>query len=140
MRVFATALLMLAAVPSIADDKAELKSIAGTWVPEKFEIEGSDMTEKFNSVVLEMDGEKYTVTVGTLTDKGTVSIDSSKTPKHLDVTGTEGVNAGKKYLCIYEIKDGKLTICYSMDDKNRPTKFETAKDSKTMLAVYTVKK
>lgn len=140
MKTLAVTLMILAVAPVLADDKADLKALAGTWSPEKFEIEGTDMSDGFKNLTLAIEDGKYTVTIGTMTDKGTVSVDSSKTPKHMDVTGTEGTNKGKKYLCIYEIKDGKLTICYSMDEKNRPTKFETAKDSKTMLAVYKMKK
>jgi uncharacterized protein (TIGR03067 family) len=121
---------------SFADDKADMKAISGTWVAEKFEIEGSDMTDKFKELNLVMEDGKYTVTIGEQKDVGTVTIDSSKTPKAMDVVGTEGPNKGKKYLCIYELKDGKLTVCYSTDEKNRPTKFESAKDSKTMLVVY----
>lgn len=130
------AALMLLAAPLAADDAADLKALAGTWIAESFEIEGADMTENFKNLTLTIDGKNYTVTVGELKDVGTLKIDSSKTPKTMDVTGTEGTNKGRTYVCIYELKDGKLTICYSMDDKNRPAKFETAKNSMTMLAVY----
>ena len=109
------------------------KTLDGTWVTEKIEIEGA-ATNLEATIIL--DGEKYTVMIGNTKDVGSVSIDTSKKPAEMNVVGTEGVNKGKTYLCIYELKDGKLTICYSLDEKVRPTKFETAKDSKTMLAVY----
>ena len=134
---FAFAVCLVAfASASFADEKAELKAIAGTWVVEKFEIDGSDMTDNFKSLMLVLDGNKYSVTIGELKDNGTMTVDGSKTPKEMDITGTEGPNKGKKYLCIYELKDGKLKVCYSTDEKKRPTKFETAKDSNAMLAVY----
>lgn len=121
---------------AVADENKELKALAGTWIVEKMELEGSDATSTFKNVTLVIDGNSYIATIGDMTDKGTLSVDSAKKPKTLDIKGTEGVNKGKTYLCIYELKDGKLTICYSLDETKRPEKFESAKDSKTMLAVY----
>jgi uncharacterized protein (TIGR03067 family) len=58
----------------------------------------------------------------------------------MDITGDDGPNKGKKYPSIYELKDDTLTICYGLDEKSRPAKFETAKGSGTMLVVYKRKK
>jgi uncharacterized protein (TIGR03067 family) len=129
------ALAMVFASFVVADDKDDLKAMTGTWVVEKMTVEGSDFTSTFAEMSLVIEGEKYTVTFGGMTDKGTFKIDVSKTPKTMDITGAEGPNKGKTYPCIYEIKDGKVTICYGMADK-RPEKFESTKESKTMLAVY----
>src|SRR5262245_41527335 len=127
MRYFAAICLSLFATMSFADDKADLKALAGTWLVEKFEIEGSDMSDNFKDLKLVIEDGKYTVTIGNMTDSGTVSVDGSKKPKTMDVEGTEGTNKGRKYLCIYELKEGKLTICYSTEEKVRPTEFKTAK-------------
>ena len=61
------------------------------------------------------------MTVGGTTDKGTIKIDGSKKLKQLDIAGSEGPNRGKTFLCIYELKDDTLTVCYSLDFKTRPT-------------------
>ena len=118
---------------AMADNKDDLKALAGTWVSESVVIEGAAQAFEVKCVI---EGDKYTVTIGQSTDVGTVKLDAAKTPRLMDVTGTDGVNKGKTYLCIYELKDGKLTICYGLEDKVRPAKFESAKDSKTMLVVY----
>jgi uncharacterized protein (TIGR03067 family) len=55
----------------------------------------------------------------------------------MDLTG--GLTSplkGKTIRCIYQVKDGKLTVCYGMDFKTRPTEFKTAKDGKRLLVVY----
>jgi len=139
MKLLAAIVIALSCTATFADDAADVKAMTATWTPEKFEVEGADMTATFKDIKLVIDGVKYTVTINGLTDSGTVKLDSNKTPKAMDVIGTEGVNKGKTYPCIYELKDGKLTVCYSTDEKVRPTKFETSKDSKTMLAVYSKK-
>ncbi len=136
MKTLALLALVLGTGLATAEDKAEMKALTGTWVMEKFEMEGSDLSESFKGTELVIDGEKYAVEVNKMKDAGTLKVDGSKTPKTMDITGTEGPNKGKTFLCIYEVKDGKLTICYSLDEKVRPTKFESPKDSKTLLAVY----
>ena len=128
--------LLFLTTAAYADDKAELKALTGTWAVEKFEIEGGDQSDTFKGTELILDDGKYSVTVNKMKDAGTFTVSSAKTPHTMDIEGTEGPNKGKKFLCIYELKDGKLTICYSLDEKVRPAKFETAKDSKTLLAVY----
>lgn len=127
---------VLLAPLAVADENKELKALTGTWVVEKMELEGTDAISTFKDVTLVIDGDRYTATIGDMTDKGMLSVDSAKKPKTMDIKGTEGVNKGRTYLCIYELKDGKLTICYSLDEAKRPERFETSKDSKTMLAVY----
>ncbi|CAN5139717.1 hypothetical protein BH11PLA2_BH11PLA2_47810 [soil metagenome] len=129
-------LLTLIAFPAMADDKEDLKALAGTWTIEKFVYEGADLTGTFKDATLVLDGTTYTLTNGKDVDKGTFVIDSSKTPKWMDLTGTEGPSKDKKFFCIYEVKDGVMSVCYNLDEKGRPAKLETAKDSKTMVITY----
>jgi uncharacterized protein (TIGR03067 family) len=136
IRSLFAAALVFAAAPALADDKAELKALSGTWKVEKAEIEGKDQTEIFKTFTLLVDNEKYTVEFGEVKDVGTVTIDSAKKPKTMDIVGKEGVNKGKKYPSIYELKGDTLTVCYSLDEKARPEKFETKAESKTMLVTY----
>lgn len=129
------ALACLCAV-AVADDAKELKTLNGTWKVEKAEIDGADQTDAFKVAVMVLDNGTYDVSFGDMKDKGTLSVDATKTPKTMDVKGTDGTNKGKSYPCIYELKDDKLTICYGLDEKTRPAKFESAKESNTMLVVY----
>jgi len=135
-------LYIMAAVAAIvptaaAEEKREMKALSGPWVVEKAEMDGTDITKALKVYVLILDGDKYTLVDNGKTDKGTVTVDASKTPKEMDITGgPDSPHQGKTFPCIYEVTDGKLTVCYGMDYKTRPTEFKATPDSKRMLAVY----
>lgn len=139
-----TVLLMITfaavAVPAAADGKTDLKAMAGTWAVDRVEIDGKDVTESFRNISLVLANDTYTATVNGQTDKGTVALAPATKPKAMDITGTEGPNRGKTFPCVYDLKDDTLTVCYGLDFKTRPTAFQTAKDSGTMLIVYKRKK
>lgn len=139
MRI-AFVLMAVIAAPALADNKAELKSLAGKWQVSDAEIDGKKVTETFKDLVLSIENGNYTVKIGTMEDKGTITVDSSKKPKSMDVSGTEGVNRDKTFPCIYELKDDTLTVCYGLDFKTRPTDLKTAEKSNRMLIVYKRKK
>lgn len=137
--LFAVVLLALAPFAA-ADDKAELKALAGKWEVTDAEIDGKKVTETFKNLELALENGNYTVKVGGQEDKGTITVDAAKKPKAMDVNGTEGPNRGKTYPCVYELKDDTLTVCYGLDFKTRPTELKTAEKSNTMLIVYKRKK
>jgi uncharacterized protein (TIGR03067 family) len=139
--LFAVGLLGVVAAGSPADEKGELKTVAGKWVVEKAESDGADATAALKAHTLILDGNAYTLDDNGTKDKGTIKVDGARTPKTMDITG--GPNSpfrGKTFPCIYEVKDGKLTVCYGMDFKTRPTEFKAGKDSKRLLVVYKPKK
>lgn len=139
MRI-AFVLFVLLAPAALADNKTELKSLAGKWQVSDAEIDGKKVTDTFKDVVLTIENGNYTVKLGAMEDKGTVGVDSSKKPKSMDVTGTEGVNRGKTFPCIYELKDDTLTICYGLDFATRPAELKTSEKSNRLLIVYKRKK
>ena len=73
-------------------------------------------------------------------DKGTVTYNKAADPKEMDIKGVEGPNKGKTILAIYELKDDKLTICYDLSGKSRPTEFKTQAKTKLFLVTYERKK
>ena len=123
-----------------ADEKTELKALAGRYDVVKVEVDGKDITESFKTVTLAIDGDKYIAVVGQTTDKGTLAVDGSKSPKTMDITGTEGPNRGMTFPCIFEVKDDVFTVCYGLDFKTRPTDMTTAEKSNRMIIVYKRKK
>jgi uncharacterized protein (TIGR03067 family) len=134
-------LLALVATGSPADEKDGLKAVAGKWVIEKAESDGADITAVMKTYTLILDGSTYTLDDNGLKDKGTIKVNGARTPKEMDVMGgPESPFKGKTIPCIYEVKDGKMTICYGMDFKTRPTEFKAGKGSKRLLAVYKPKK
>ncbi len=138
--VLAAALAAIVASPARADDKAALKALAGKWTVAKVDIEGKDTTETFKDVVLAIEKDQYSVTFGGTTDKGSIKVDSSKKLHAMDIAGEEGPNRGKTFLCVYELKDDTLTVCYGLDFKTRPTELKTGEKSNRMIIVYKKKK
>lgn len=138
--VSAFGLVVLLGSLALADNKSELKAIEGKWQVTDVEIDGKKVTETFKNLELTIQGGNYSVKLGTDSDQGTITVDVSKKFKAMDITGTEGPNRDKTYLCLYELKDDTLTVCYSLDFKTRPTELKTAEKSNRMLIVYKRKK
>lgn len=119
------------------DAKDDAKSMQGTWLLAAAELGGEKFPDEIRkSIKMVLGDGKYTVTVGTRPDKGTVKLDSATKPKSMDITGTEGPNKGKTFLAIYELSDDALKICYDLSGKSRPTEFKTTKGTKLFLVTY----
>ena len=121
----------------LSADASDATEIQGTWLPGSGELGGRKYPEAvLKTMKLVMNDGKYTVTVGDQTDKGTVKLDSNKTPKAIDVTGVEGPNKGKTFPAIYELKGDTLRICYNLGGKERPTEFKTKQGGRLFLVTY----
>jgi uncharacterized protein (TIGR03067 family) len=120
------------------EDKEE--GLPGTWLPLSAELGKQklpDATLKIMKLVLT--DKTYAVHVADDVDKGTVKLDTSKTPKAMDITGTEGPNKGKTMLAIYELKGDTLRVCYDLKGKARPTEFN-ANAGQTPLFLVTYRR
>jgi uncharacterized protein (TIGR03067 family) len=107
-----------------AEDDAKL--MAGTWVPASGELAGRKLSDdELKGQTLMIEGDRYTVTVVGKKDEGTVKLDASKKPKQMDITGTNGPNKGKTFLCIYEVEGDTLRVCYDLSGKAYPKEFST---------------
>ena len=112
-------------------------TIDGAWLPSSAELGGKKFPDEVRKAIkLEVKDNKYTVTVGTAVDQGTVKLDPSAKPKALDITGTDGPNKGKKIPAIYERKGDTLRICYDLSGKSRPTEFKTETGTQLFLVTY----
>src|SRR5438477_11465554 len=94
-------LLVTAAAAAGQDDA---KAMQGTWVVEAARLAGRDHTDDFAGMKLVIDGNRYTVEFGKNTDKGTFTLDPTKTPKRIDIVSAEGPFKGKTLPGIYELK------------------------------------
>ncbi|MFO0798108.1 MAG: TIGR03067 domain-containing protein [Gemmataceae bacterium] len=138
MTRFAPAAFVLAAAAVAAAQPAdEMKAAAGKWTVGKATLGGSDFTKAFKALelVLAPDGA-YTLTFNGETDKGTVKVDATKTPKEMDIIGKEGPNAGKTIKTIYKLDGDTMTVCYELGDGPRPAAFESKAGTKVFLAEY----
>jgi uncharacterized protein (TIGR03067 family) len=119
------------------DDKADLKALVGKWKLEKAKLNGMDITEQFKTLDFEIPAEgKYTLKLGGQPDEGTLTVDSTKTPKHMEIKGTGGPNKGKTIPAIYKLDGDTLVVCYNLGGGERPAAFESKPDTKVFLATY----
>jgi uncharacterized protein (TIGR03067 family) len=131
------AVLSLSVASRGDDAKEEGKKMDGTWLPKSAELGGKAFPEEtLKMMKLVIKGDTYTVTVGTMPDKGTVKRDTSAKPKAMDVTGTEGPNKGKTFPAIYELDGDTLKVCYNLGGKERPTEFKTKEGTQLFLVTY----
>jgi uncharacterized protein (TIGR03067 family) len=115
----------------------EKSKFDGTWAIESAELGGQVMPAEFNKTTsMTLSGDQYVVTVGQSPDRGTFRVDESKSPKTMDITGTEGPNKGKTIQAIYELTGDKLRVCYDLSGGNRPTEFASKPDSQLCLVTY----
>jgi uncharacterized protein (TIGR03067 family) len=118
-----------------ADD---LKAMEGKWKPESAEIGGKKIDEvaELKELLITITGDRYEVVIKDKTDRGSLKLDETKTPRQMDATDTEGDDAGKVIKAIYELKDDTLRVCYAMKGDERPTEFATKEGSPLLLITY----
>lgn len=115
----------------------QTNSIDGTWRAVSAELGGKHFPEAVcASIVLKIQEEKYTVTVGNNPDLGTIKLDTAAKPRTLDVTGVDGPNKGKTFMAIYDLVGDALTICYDLSGIARPTGFMTTEGTLLFLVGY----
>jgi uncharacterized protein (TIGR03067 family) len=121
-----------------ADDAATLQ---GTWQIVTAELGGVRQSpEVATNIVLKISDGTYEVMVNGHPDKGICKVDSSTSPKTMDITGTEGPNTGRTIPAIYELSGDKLTICYALRGAARPKEFKSNPGTREYLVVYQRKK
>lgn len=131
-------LLQAGALTTFAGPKADdTRDIQGIWLPVKAELSGKPTkVEVLKGIVsLKLEAGKYEVTAES-TDKGTYMMDSAAKPKTIDITGTEGPNAGKKIPAIYELNGDTLRICYNLGGDTHPTEFKSLVGTRIFLVTY----
>lgn len=130
--------LALALLTPSADLPADLKPFQGQWVLSAATLGGRDHKEDFKGLTLTIDGDKYTVVVGPNTDKGTITLDATKSPKHITLASSEkaGPFKGRTMPGIYDLKGDKLTVCLNSEKDDRPEKFEAPEKTPLMLFVF----
>jgi uncharacterized protein (TIGR03067 family) len=130
-------LMMLLTARVNADEKTAPPTLDGAWLPISAHLAGQPLPDAYLKLMkLVMAGDKYTVTIADKLDKGTIKLDAAAQPKTIDVTGTEGPNAGKTYLAIYELTGDTLRVCYDLSGKGRPGEFKSAQVAPYFLVSY----
>jgi uncharacterized protein (TIGR03067 family) len=123
-------------LPTVSDDKVSA-SLDGYWLPTRAEFGGKPFPDEIRkTMTLAIKDGAYTVTVGKVTDKGTLKLNPAATPKTMEITGTDGPNKGKTILAIYDGNADTLRICYDLSGKSYPTEFTTKTGTQLFLVTY----
>ena len=137
LKQFLALVLMFSLSSAAWSGDAKDDTIDGAWLPSSAELGGKKFPDDVRKTIkLVVKDDKYTVTLGTQVDQGTIKLDRSSKPKALDITGTEGPNKGKKIPAIYERDGDTLRICYDLSGKSRPTEFKTEAGTQLFLVTY----
>jgi uncharacterized protein (TIGR03067 family) len=126
--------VLLALCPAARGD--DWKDLKGTWKVEKAVFMGNDSTAVFGTAVLTIDEGKYTMAFGGMEDKGTLKLDTAKSPKQMTIVSTVGANKDKTFRAIYEGSGDTLKVCYDLDGKDAPAKFESKEGTNTLFVTY----
>ena len=107
--------------------------IQGTWKIDKAQMGGMDMpADMRDNTKIEFKGDKVIVRRSDRDDPAEFKVDSTKSPKTIDVTPKK--EGEKTHAGIYKLDGDTLTICINHDE-TRPTKFESPEGTQTMLLV-----
>jgi len=117
----------------------ERRLYEGTWRVMALEADGSRMSEDdcASVTVFNEPNGNWTVKLeGTAIWKGISTIDPTKTPKAIDFRPTEGADAGKSFLGIYEIAGETRRLCYAEAGRPRPAEFSAPSGSGHVLVTF----
>jgi len=130
-----------AAKPTNAAEDAQQQN--GSWQPAGAMLGGQRLTrDELKKITLTIKDGAYEVVVDgePHADKGTVSLDTSVTPKRMSIQGIEGPNKDKTILAIYEMGQtgagDTFRVCYDLSGKAFPTEFNSRKGSTHYLVGY----
>ncbi|HEV3143482.1 MAG TPA: TIGR03067 domain-containing protein [Gemmataceae bacterium] len=119
-----------------ADDaKDDLKLFQGDWKVVGLEADGKQApAEAIKGVRMKIKGSVFEGTYPGQTsgEKATVKLDSSKSPKQIDLVVLEGPEKGKTVEGIYKLEKDRLVLCMrgpEVAEKGRPKEFKTDTDS-----------
>ena len=87
---------------------------------------------------LVLDGCGYSIIDRTnhIVDSGDYLVDEAASPQTMDIVGREGPNAGRTMLAIYELDADRLTVCYDLDGKERPSEMQAQGDQLLLSITY----
>ncbi len=110
----------------------------GAWGVAAMEANGETLSaDTFEGLKLTVEGDKYSVDKGGEIDRGTFSVDATKSPKQMDIRPETGPGAGRTILAIYEFSGDTMRVCYALEEgAGRPASFKTASGSGLVMITY----
>jgi len=110
----------------LADDASDArKAFQGTWTIVHTKKADAKDKEPVTAPTAVFDGDKYRIKAGDkVVEEGTFTVDGAKSPKHIAVAATAGMDKGKMWHGIYEISGDTLKAVVGPTDKDRPTRYD----------------
>jgi len=116
---------------------AELAPLQGEWAPVEVVVSGEKAAEEqLANLKLTIKGSQYTLDMGGNESQGSFKLNTSASPKAMDVT----TDSGDEVAAIYEVAGDTLKVCYSQGGGARPTEFKSTAGSELIMTVYKRKK
>jgi RNA polymerase sigma factor (sigma-70 family) len=130
-----TRLLVPAMARGTDDKKSDQDLIQGKWKLVSGKLSGKDLPEEEQKVLNES-GFVFEKDKLTAPHQGSFTLDSTKSPKELDLTIDEPEQRKGKYLAVYEMDGDTLKITFANVGQDRPTKLEAGKDDAWAMLVF----
>jgi uncharacterized protein (TIGR03067 family) len=116
--------------------RKDLLELQGTWQLQSVEDSKKDKID-VKKRTLFVGGDLVLVQQGDkLVQAGQLRLNSTKSPRSIDVVVRKGEHEDNTMLGIYELKGDTLKVCFDPEGENRPKKFETKKESAVFVATY----
>jgi uncharacterized protein (TIGR03067 family) len=140
--ILSTGLLIAAASGIDSRPQDDLDKLQGTWLTVSLVADGKTLVDENvpskegPTTKLAYEGNKWLIIVGDKTvASGIIKIDSTKTPKQIDLMDESGTTNDKTKLAIYELAGDTYKYCVAPAGKPRPTEFASKVGSGHSLGV-----
>ena len=116
--------------------KDELRKFEGTWSFESMEAEGQKVpVDGLKGFKMTIKNDRFTMIGPDAAYKGVYDVNPTARPKTIDVTFTEGPEAGTTMHGIYELDGDTYKVCMAPAGKPRPKDFVSARGSGHVLEI-----
>jgi uncharacterized protein (TIGR03067 family) len=116
---------------------SDLARFQGQWVVTFYEEAGVSLSRDITKdwqFTISGDSMKSTYTDGSMMS-GRIRLDTSKSPREVDLIWKEGDSAEKPVLGIYEFEGDKLKICIGSKPESRPSRFASNRATGTGMMI-----
>jgi len=113
----------------------------GSWSIEAVTLGGQPLPlpdSEMKTITFTAEGKVIREGAGKTEDGGTITVDLKKTPHEIDVVEAGGQQMGQTGKGIFKVEGDTITICMTIGDGERPTKFESPAGSQNIL--FTMKR
>ena len=114
----------------------DMKKLQGIWSIVSLEMEGNAVAAAaLSGARIVIQGNRFTSTGMGATYEGTMEVDTTRSPKTLDMKFTTGPETGNTNLAIYEVDQYAWRLCLNTRGTDRPTKFASEPGSGIVLEI-----